>query len=123
VALSSNPHERKVAKTAILLERPIQDNNPHKRCGIQNPEESKVEDDGGTPGPTRNLSGCRSKRVHLRSERRVAFGVQPPPKERKIVRDSQEHIESTALRRKERWYTVSLFGTNSLKEGAMLQAD
>jgi hypothetical protein len=57
--------------------------------------------------------------VHLRRERRVAVGEQLPPKERKIVRDSQEHIESTALRRKERWYTVRLFGTNSLKEGAM----
>jgi hypothetical protein len=57
--------------------------------------------------------------LHLKRERRVAVGEQPPPKEGKIVRDSQKHIESIALRRKERWYTVRLFGTNILKEGAM----
>jgi hypothetical protein len=28
-------------------------------------------------------------------------------------------ITSTALERKERWYTVRLFGTNNLKEGAV----
>jgi hypothetical protein len=38
--------------------------------------------------------------VHLRRERRVAVGEQPPLKERKIVRDSQEQIESTALLKK-----------------------
>jgi hypothetical protein len=37
VALSSNLHERKIAKTTILVGRPIQDSHPHKRCGIQNP--------------------------------------------------------------------------------------
>jgi hypothetical protein len=82
LALSSNPHERKIAKTAILVGRPIHDSHPHKRYGIQNPEESEVEDDGDTPVPTRTLSGCRSRRVHLRRERRVAVGEQPPPKER-----------------------------------------
>jgi hypothetical protein len=71
VAVSSNSHERKIAKTAILVERPIQDSHPHKRCGIQNIEESEVEYNGDTPGPTRTLSGCRSRRVHLKRERRV----------------------------------------------------
>jgi hypothetical protein len=69
VALLPNPHEREIAKTSILLGRPIQDSHPHKRCGIQNPEEFEVEDDGGTSGSARILSGCCLRRAQLRRER------------------------------------------------------
>jgi hypothetical protein len=69
VGLSPNPHEREIAKTSILMGRPTQDSHPHKRRGIQNPEEFEVEDDDGTPGSARILSGCHSRRVHLRRER------------------------------------------------------
>jgi hypothetical protein len=46
------------------------------------------------------------------------------PQERKNQQEEtpslrKEDVASTSLERKQRWYTVRLFGTNSLKEGAM----
>jgi hypothetical protein len=58
----------KVIKIPTVVEGPIQGNRAGKRCGVQDPEESSIEDDGGTPGPAHTLSGNHSRRVALKRE-------------------------------------------------------
>jgi hypothetical protein len=49
---------------------PIQGSHADKRCCVQDPAEPSIEDGGGTPGPSRALSGNRSGRAALRREQR-----------------------------------------------------
>jgi hypothetical protein len=63
VALSPNLHEEEIAQAPIL-----QDSNPDKCCGIQEPTELKIEIDDGTPGPAHTLSGSLLGRADLRRE-------------------------------------------------------
>jgi hypothetical protein len=68
VSLTSNLYDREIAPAPILLEGPIQDNDLNQLCGVQDPKEPEVEDDGSTPRSSPALLGSSSRRAAIRRE-------------------------------------------------------
>jgi hypothetical protein len=86
---------------------------------IQDPAKPSINVDGGAPGSARTSPGNRWGLVALRREQRERF--ESKPRENRAMeakaRPSTD-VAITALGKKW-WYICTLFGTNSLKEGAM----
>jgi hypothetical protein len=70
-----------------------------------------------TTGSSGKLTGNRSRRAGLKKGADVAVGEQKTG--RKKRRAGKEDAARTAFKEKERGCTVRLFGTNSLKKGAV----